>query len=215
MQTTKLLFPSVVDVLYDSMPSTQLLVFSGITYCGFILVNSPPSVNPCISVRLFFILNRSYRGHFLSQIVPSTSVSVQEYECAAQSPQQWIEYYWLKVERTHRSTQRRGLVLKYLSNTVAWYALRWLHVKCSNPIFKCSVACDRWRCILTDSSVLVAVFIPLVPFVIQVWHSHWHFWSGMGLKGKSRKEKTLRWDRRYYSLIWSITSMNDMWTGSL
>lgn len=47
----------------------------------------------------------SYRGRSLSRIVPSTSVSAQECECAAQSQQQWIEYYWLQVERKHRSTQ--------------------------------------------------------------------------------------------------------------
>lgn len=47
--------------------------------------------------------------------------------------------------------------------------------------------------VLTDSSVLVAVLVPVVSLVIQVWHSHWHFCSSAALMGtKKNKKKTAK-----------------------
>lgn len=86
-------------------------------------------------------------------------------------------------------------------------ALPLLHLKYSNPYILILLIMPfqsmRSETILTDSSVLVAVFVPLISFVIQVWHSHWHFWSSMALK---RTRKTLRWDRCQDSLIRCTTA---------
>lgn len=72
-----------------------------------------------------------------------------------------------------------------------WYSnmsttVIWIDYSAAAFIFKCfSTRCQTE---LTDSSVLVTVFIPLVSLIIQVRHSHWHFWSDVGGEESGRKE---------------------------
>lgn len=50
---------------------------------------------------------------------------------------------------------------------------------------------------LTDPSVLVAVLVPLISLIIQVRHSHRHFWGGKESKGGREK---VREDEREVAL---------------
>lgn len=81
---------------------------------------------------------------------------------------------------------------------------RFSAVKQSNHCDHCIQIFQRWKCLfiayqtaLTDSSVFVAVFIPLVSFVIQVRHPDWHFWSKTKVRRAERKTESRR-NKKYY-----------------
>lgn len=91
-------------------------------------------------------------------------------------------------ERTDKTSHQHCLILNYCQNYN--YCTWRIHRTCKRPVVFWSVLFPslRYQTLLTYSSVLMAVFIPLISFVIQVWHSHWHFWSSMESKGRRKKD---------------------------
>lgn len=118
--------------------------------------------------------------------------------CKGQNSPHLMENYLLKVKNVILQQETKGALDVWIKTLLCHFPLL---ISTGLPhIFKSKVlktigwfnlTVFQVFLVLTDSSVFMAVIIPLVPVVFQVGHAHWHFYTALQTENKTGERKLL------------------------